>query len=401
MRPSGRRVGRLCCWSSSSDRAQYSANSGFTVPAGAVPSASVPAGSVAAGSVAAGSVAAGCVVATAASSPGSHRRHRPHRTPRAPGSSRPAVIGIRRLIMSPSFEVVVVRHGTGQRPHEVGRELDAVDLAAVAPSGVHGFGLRGLDHEPALALDALHRHPPCRVGHRPGVVQDGCKYDVSGSAAVGRAGRLSPCGCGRSWRDRCVSSSDTRSSTGAPSAGRWPQRVLAALAIAAGPVSRDQLGDAVWGDTLPRTWEAALRGAVHKLRRAASGCGAGEIVRTAFGAYQLDTAVAVDVTGRGRLGRGRRAGAGHRRSGGGPGGGRRRRRRARSAVHGRARRGVDRRRAGSAGPGAHPCPPGDERRGDGARRPRGRGRCGSPRRRRRPVRRGGPPSADDRARRRR
>ena len=79
--------------------------------------------------------------------------------------------------------------------------------------------------------------------------------------------------------------------------GALAQRVLAALAMAAGPVSRDQLGDAVWGDALPRTWETALRGAVHKLRRAASRCGAGEIVQTAFGAYQLDAAVAIDVTG--------------------------------------------------------------------------------------------------------
>jgi DNA-binding SARP family transcriptional activator len=79
--------------------------------------------------------------------------------------------------------------------------------------------------------------------------------------------------------------------------GAVPQRVLAVLALAHGPVSRDELGDAVWGDALPRTWETALRGAVSKLRRAVAHLdpGAADLVRTAFGAYQLDPHVSVDV----------------------------------------------------------------------------------------------------------
>ena len=75
------------------------------------------------------------------------------------------------------------------------------------------------------------------------------------------------------------------------------QRVLAVLALAGGPVSRDELGDAVWGEGLPRTWETALRGAVSKLRRAGGRVdpAAEELVRTAFGAYQLDPDAIVDV----------------------------------------------------------------------------------------------------------
>jgi DNA-binding SARP family transcriptional activator len=85
--------------------------------------------------------------------------------------------------------------------------------------------------------------------------------------------------------------------------GTIAQRVLAVLALAGGPVSRDALGDAVWGDALPRTWETALRGAVSKLRRAVGRTdpAAGGLVRTAFGVYQLDPDVTVDVLDAGAL----------------------------------------------------------------------------------------------------
>ncbi|MET0324211.1 MAG: BTAD domain-containing putative transcriptional regulator [Ilumatobacteraceae bacterium] len=85
--------------------------------------------------------------------------------------------------------------------------------------------------------------------------------------------------------------------------GTIAQRVLGALALAGGPVSRDELGDAVWGEALPRTWETALRGAVSKLRRGVQLADptVGELVRTAFGAYQLDPDVSVDVLDAARL----------------------------------------------------------------------------------------------------
>lgn len=79
--------------------------------------------------------------------------------------------------------------------------------------------------------------------------------------------------------------------------GAVARRVLAVLALERRPVSRDELGDAVWGDALPRTWETALRGAVHQLRRdlAEVAPEADDLIRTAFGCYQLDAEVDVDV----------------------------------------------------------------------------------------------------------
>jgi DNA-binding SARP family transcriptional activator len=81
--------------------------------------------------------------------------------------------------------------------------------------------------------------------------------------------------------------------------GAVPRRVLAVLALEQRPVSRDELGDAVWGDDLPRTWETALRGAVQKVRRAAAAVDADapDVVRTAFGCYQLDPSVRVELLG--------------------------------------------------------------------------------------------------------
>lgn len=73
--------------------------------------------------------------------------------------------------------------------------------------------------------------------------------------------------------------------------------MLAVLALEQRPVSRDELGDAVWGTELPKTWETALRGAVRQIRQAVTQADPhrSEIVRTAFGCYQLDPEIVVDV----------------------------------------------------------------------------------------------------------
>ena len=79
--------------------------------------------------------------------------------------------------------------------------------------------------------------------------------------------------------------------------GAVARRVLAVLAVAQRPVTRDELGEAVWGESLPKTWETALRGAIQKLRRSVGGLdshGDG-VIRTAFGSYLLAPEVDVDV----------------------------------------------------------------------------------------------------------
>jgi DNA-binding SARP family transcriptional activator/tetratricopeptide (TPR) repeat protein len=42
--------------------------------------------------------------------------------------------------------------------------------------------------------------------------------------------------------------------------------VLAALALAATPITRSELAEVVWGDDLPRSWEASLRNTISRLR---------------------------------------------------------------------------------------------------------------------------------------
>ncbi|MDQ6725901.1 MAG: AAA family ATPase, partial [Actinomycetota bacterium] len=55
------------------------------------------------------------------------------------------------------------------------------------------------------------------------------------------------------------------------------------------PVSRDELGEVVWGDALPRSWEQLVRGLMFKLRRtlAAAGLDPAAALTTAGGTYQL------------------------------------------------------------------------------------------------------------------
>lgn len=65
------------------------------------------------------------------------------------------------------------------------------------------------------------------------------------------------------------------------------------------PVPRDELAEALWPDGLPRTWGAALRGVVSKVRAFVTAAGLPESTAAydGFGAYQLHlpAEVAVDV----------------------------------------------------------------------------------------------------------
>lgn len=67
-------------------------------------------------------------------------------------------------------------------------------------------------------------------------------------------------------------------------------------------VSRDDLAEVLWPSQLPRSWEAAVRGVVSKVRHFLedSGLPAGETLTCAFGCYQLrlppDTVVDLDLT---------------------------------------------------------------------------------------------------------
>src|SRR5207244_12359513 len=68
--------------------------------------------------------------------------------------------------------------------------------------------------------------------------------------------------------------------------GRQGPLALVYLALErARPVPIDQLGDAVWGESLPRAWETALSAIVSKLRSALKPLGLG--VTTVSGRYQL------------------------------------------------------------------------------------------------------------------
>jgi SARP family transcriptional regulator, regulator of embCAB operon len=56
------------------------------------------------------------------------------------------------------------------------------------------------------------------------------------------------------------------------------------------PVPRDELADALWGDTPPATWEKALTVLVSKLRGLLTECGVdgATALTSAFGCYRLD-----------------------------------------------------------------------------------------------------------------
>jgi YVTN family beta-propeller protein len=72
--------------------------------------------------------------------------------------------------------------------------------------------------------------------------------------------------------------------------GRQGRLVFAYLLASAGrPVSRDELGEALWGDEPPATWEKALSVIVSKLRALLNDCGldGARSLTSAFGCYQL------------------------------------------------------------------------------------------------------------------
>jgi peptide/nickel transport system substrate-binding protein len=88
--------------------------------------------------------------------------------------------------------------------------------------------------------------------------------------------------------------------------GRQGRLVFAYLVSEHGrPVTRDELAEALWGETLPATWEKALGGIASKLRALLGECGldGAKLLTNAFGCYRLDlpegTSVDVVVAARG------------------------------------------------------------------------------------------------------
>jgi len=79
--------------------------------------------------------------------------------------------------------------------------------------------------------------------------------------------------------------------------------VLAYLALARHPVSRDDLADAVWSDALPKSWERDLSSVVSKVRASLADLGAGDLLRAAMGCYelQLPPGSRVDAAAAGRF----------------------------------------------------------------------------------------------------
>jgi DNA-binding SARP family transcriptional activator len=82
--------------------------------------------------------------------------------------------------------------------------------------------------------------------------------------------------------------------------GRQARLVFALLVVERDrPVHRDELAEALWPHGLPRTWDAALRGVISKVRAflAAAGLPANATLSGGFGAYQLHLPpdVVVDV----------------------------------------------------------------------------------------------------------
>jgi predicted ATPase/DNA-binding SARP family transcriptional activator len=79
---------------------------------------------------------------------------------------------------------------------------------------------------------------------------------------------------------------------------RQGRLVLARLALAAGPVTRDELAELVWPERLPRAWERDLSAVVSRLRRVLAGApGSVATVRGGAGIYELvlPPASAIDV----------------------------------------------------------------------------------------------------------
>lgn len=79
--------------------------------------------------------------------------------------------------------------------------------------------------------------------------------------------------------------------------GRRARLVLAALAMADGPISGDSLAEIVWDGEPPATWSSALRGVVLVLRSSLERIGLGDqaLILTAPNGYALSPEVAVDL----------------------------------------------------------------------------------------------------------
>jgi DNA-binding SARP family transcriptional activator len=69
--------------------------------------------------------------------------------------------------------------------------------------------------------------------------------------------------------------------------GRQGRIVLAYLALSRHPVSRADLADLVWPDTLTASWERDLSAVVSKVRAALDSVELGSLVHGAFGCYEL------------------------------------------------------------------------------------------------------------------
>ena len=63
------------------------------------------------------------------------------------------------------------------------------------------------------------------------------------------------------------------------------------------PVPRNELADVLWGEDLPATWTAALRGAESRVRSNLADAGLADpaVLRSASGCYQLQLPAGVDV----------------------------------------------------------------------------------------------------------
>lgn len=77
--------------------------------------------------------------------------------------------------------------------------------------------------------------------------------------------------------------------------GRRARVLIAALALADGPVPASALAAAIWGDRMPETWPVALRGTVRSVRVALSAMDGSGIVTTTPAGYCLAPGVDVDV----------------------------------------------------------------------------------------------------------